>query len=52
VADSQEAELIDLHAAGVDAVEAGTFASLVSDDGFHPSTEGHARIADVFAAAL
>jgi len=52
VADAQGAELIDLHAAGVEAVEAGTFALLVSDDGFHPSTEGHTRIADVFAAAL
>lgn len=34
------------------AVEDGTFASLVADDGFHLSTEGHARIAEVFAAAL
>jgi lysophospholipase L1-like esterase len=52
VADAQGAELVDLHAAGIEAVEDGTFASLVADDGFHPSTEGHARIAEVFAAAL
>ena len=52
VADAQGAELVDLHTAGIQAVEDGTFASLVADDGFHPSTEGHARIADVFAAAL
>jgi lysophospholipase L1-like esterase len=52
VTDAQGADLIDLHAAGIQAAEDGTFASLVSDDGFHPSTEGHARIAEVFAAAL
>jgi lysophospholipase L1-like esterase len=52
VADAEGAELVDLHAAGVAAARDGTFASLVSDDGFHPSTEGHARIAEVFATAL
>jgi acyl-CoA thioesterase I len=52
VADAEGAELVDLHAAGDAAARDGTFASLVSDDGFHPSTEGHARIAEVFAAAL
>jgi lysophospholipase L1-like esterase len=49
---AEGAELVDLHAAGVRAVGDGTFASLVSDDGFHPSTAGHVRIAEVFAAAL
>jgi acyl-CoA thioesterase-1 len=52
VAAAEGADLVDLHAEGIQAVEDGTFASLVSDDGFHPSTEGHARIAEVFAAAL
>jgi acyl-CoA thioesterase-1 len=52
VVDAEGAELVDLYTAGTEAVEDGTFASLVADDGFHPSTEGHARIADVFAAAL
>ena len=52
VANDGGAELVDLHAAGVQAVEEGTFASLISDDGFHPNTAGHARIAEVFAAAL
>jgi acyl-CoA thioesterase I len=52
VADAEGADLVDLHTAGSEALEDGTFASLVSDDGFHPSTEGHTRIAEVFAAAL
>jgi acyl-CoA thioesterase I len=52
VADAEGAELVDLYTAGTEAVEDGTFASLVADDGFHPSTEGHASIAEVFAAAL
>lgn len=52
IADAEGAELVDLHAAGVDATADGTLASLVSDDGFHPSTEGHARIAELFGAAL
>ncbi|MGH9211391.1 MAG: SGNH/GDSL hydrolase family protein [Acidimicrobiales bacterium] len=52
VATAEGAELVDLHAAGVEAVDEGAFAELVSADGFHPSTEGHARIAEIFAAAL
>ena len=52
VADAEGAELVDLYTAGTEAVEDGTFASLVEDAGFHPSTEGHARIAEVFAVAL
>lgn len=46
------AELVDLHAAGVAARRAGTDASLVAADGFHPSTAGHRLIADTFARAL
>lgn len=52
VAEAESADLVDLHTAGVDAAESDGFASLISEDGFHPNTEGHAAIADVFAAAL
>jgi lysophospholipase L1-like esterase len=52
VADAEGAELVDLYTAGTEAVEDGTFASLIADDGFHPNTEGHTRIAEVFATAL
>ena len=44
--------LVDLHAAGMAARAAGTEATLVSRDGFHPSTAGHAAIAEVFAKVL
>lgn len=44
--------LVDLHGAGMAAREAGTEASLISPDGFHPSTAGHAAIAEVFAKVL
>lgn len=52
VADAQGADLVDLYAAGVRAVEDGTFASLIADDGFHPNSDGHARIAEAFASAV
>lgn len=52
VADTEGADLVDLHAADVEAAEDGTFDSLVSEDGFHPSAEGHAAVAEAFAAAL
>jgi lysophospholipase L1-like esterase len=52
VAAAQGAELVDLYAAGLAARAEGVEAALVSADGFHPSTEGHARIAAAFAAAL
>jgi acyl-CoA thioesterase I len=52
VTDTQGADLVDLHTEAIHAVEDGTFTSLISDDGFHPNTEGHTRIAEVFAAAL
>ncbi len=52
VARATGAEVVDLHGAGEAAVEAGTFDDLVADDGFHPSTEGHARVAAAFADAL
>lgn len=44
--------LVDLHAAAMAARAAGSEASLISGDGFHPSTAGHARIAEVFADVL
>ena len=44
--------VVDLHAAGMAARAAGTEATLVSRDGFHPSTAGHAAIAEVFAKVL
>lgn len=52
VVDTEDAELVDLHTPGVAAVEDGTVTSLLSEDGFHPNTEGHAAIAEVFAAAM
>lgn len=48
----QGALLVDLHAAGMAARAAGTEAQLVSRDGFHPSTAGHAAIAAAFADVL
>ena len=46
------AVLVDLHAVGLAAEQAGTEASLVGPDGFHPSDAGHAAVAQAFAAAL
>jgi acyl-CoA thioesterase I len=50
VAQQHGAVVVDLHAAGTKAVTDGRHARLVAADGFHPSTEGHAAIAEVFAA--
>ena len=46
------AHLVDLHAVGTAARGAGTDAALVSGDGFHPSTAGHAAVAGAFAEVL
>jgi lysophospholipase L1-like esterase len=46
------AVLVDLHGAGSAALQAGTSGSLVSTDGFHPSTAGHRAVAELFAEAL
>jgi acyl-CoA thioesterase-1 len=51
VVQGEGAELVDLHAAGLAAEQAGTAASLVGKDGFHPSTAGHAAVAAEFAKA-
>lgn len=52
VATAEGAELVDLHARSVQAREAGTEASLIAEDGFHPSNEGHRAVADAFEAVL
>ncbi len=44
--------LVDLHAVGLAARAAGTDTTLVSRDGFHPSTAGHAALAEAFAKVL
>ena len=44
--------LVDLHEVGLAARRSGTDASLVSADGFHPSTAGHAAVAAAFAEVL
>ena len=49
VANRHGAVLVDLHASWT---EAGQGGDLVSSDGFHPNTAGHARIAAEFWAAL
>jgi len=51
VAQREGAVLVDLHAASLSARAEGRDASLVSGDGFHPSTAGHAAVAAVFAEA-
>lgn len=52
VVQSDGALLVDLHAVGVAAQATGTEPSLVSRDGFHPSTAGHAAVAAAFADVL
>lgn len=52
VVQRQGALLVDLHAAGMAARAAGTEGSMISRDGFHPSTAGHARVAEAFAEVL
>ena len=52
VVQRQGALLVDLHAVGMAARAAGTEASYISRDGFHPSTAGHAKIAEAFAEVL
>ncbi|MDP9069852.1 MAG: GDSL-type esterase/lipase family protein [Actinomycetota bacterium] len=46
------AVLVDLHAGALAAQKAGISASLISGDGFHPSTAGHRAVAELFAEAL
>jgi lysophospholipase L1-like esterase len=44
-----QAVLVDLHASWQEVAEHPEY---LSQDGFHPSSEGYARLADVFAEAL
>ncbi|HEX7168309.1 MAG TPA: SGNH/GDSL hydrolase family protein [Acidimicrobiales bacterium] len=48
---AEGAVLVDLHAKSEKAEADGELAALTAADGFHPSTAGHARIADAFAKA-
>lgn len=52
VVEREGALLVDLHAVGMAARSDGTEAGLVSGDGFHPSTAGHAAVAAAFADVL
>jgi lysophospholipase L1-like esterase len=52
LAERHGAHLVDLHTVGMAARAAGTEATLVSGDGFHPSTAGHAAVAAAFADVL
>lgn len=52
VASATGAIVVDLHAASLKVRKAGGEASIISSDGFHPSTAGHELIARTFAAAL
>jgi lysophospholipase L1-like esterase len=52
VAAAADAEVVDLHAAGVAASAEGRTRELVGSDGFHPSTAGHRAVAEAFAAVL
>jgi lysophospholipase L1-like esterase len=44
--------VVDLHGLVMRARANGTEGSLVSGDGFHPSTEGHRAVAEAFAISL
>ena len=52
VASRNGATVVDLHAVAMKARAAGTEGELISDDGFHPSTAGHAAVARAFAGAV
>ena len=52
VAHNYGVTLVDLHAVGLAARMNGNADALIAGDGFHPSTQGHAAIAQAFAAAL
>jgi lysophospholipase L1-like esterase len=46
------ANLVDLHAVGLAARQAGIEDALVSRDGFHPNSGGHQAVATAFAQVL
>lgn len=49
---AEGAELVDLHAAGLQAAADGVAADQVAEDGLHPNAKGHAAIAEVFAQVI
>ncbi len=51
-ASSTGAEVVDLHARTLEARSAGTDSELISEDGFHPSSQGHRAVAGAFAEVL
>lgn len=52
VVEREGAHLVDLHAVGMAARQAGIDQALISNDGFHPNSGGHAAVATAFAAVL
>ena len=52
VAGREGADLVDLHAVGMAARDAGIDQALVSFDGFHPNSGGHQAVATAFANVL
>jgi lysophospholipase L1-like esterase len=52
VVEREGAHLVDLHAVGMAARQAGVDQALVSNDGFHPNSGGHRAVATAFAEVL
>jgi acyl-CoA thioesterase I len=52
VALRNEVTLVDLHSSALEARAEGRTTQLVSDDGLHPSTEGHRAVARTFASQI
>ncbi len=52
VVEREGAHLVDLHAVGMAARQAGIDQALVSNDGFHPNAGGYQRVATAFADVL
>ena len=52
VVEREGAHLVDLHAVGLAARQAGIDQALISNDGFHPNAGGYQRVATAFAEVL
>lgn len=52
VVQREGAHLVDLHAVGLAARQAGIDQALISNDGFHPNAGGYQRVATAFAEVL
>jgi lysophospholipase L1-like esterase len=52
VVEREGANLVDLHAVGLRARQAGIEDALISRDGFHPNSGGHQAVATAFAEVL